>query len=242
MTTPPSADELFRFGDIAYDVGLNFGSTTEQALDRAKRCLNRAATILAGHDRRWSWLRVKDSLTTTDGENEYSLPEDFRKEEQFWIQDTTRIKLERLGTARKTKLIPDPTLSSGTPRIYDFEGVDSSGSKIVTFWPVPDDDIEIWFRYSRFLLPIKNDEKSLRSYWGMPPNIIEVLVQKATALASQGVNAEKYFALNNAADAAIAEAYAADQANPDATYQAKMVGGRLSSEFGDLMLPANYER
>jgi hypothetical protein len=236
--TAPAADELFRFLDIAYDVGLNFGSTTDQGLDRAKRCLNRAATQLAGHDRRWSWLRVKDSILTVQGEPEYSLPPDFRKEEQFWIQEGSRRKLGRISTALKTELVPDAELRTGIPSLYDFEGVDSVGSRVATFWPCPsEDDIEIWFRYSRFILPIRDDQKSLRASWGMPPNIIEVLVQKASALAIQGINSDKYFALNNAADAQIAEAYAADQSHPDATYQARLVGEGRPAQEGPLLPP-----
>ncbi len=223
--TAPGVGDLFRFIDIAYDVGLILGVTTDQGLDRSKRCLNRAAVQLAGHDRRWTWMRVKDSLLTTADEPEYSLPADFRKEEQFWIQESARRKLAPLPAAQRTEFAPDAALVTGTPEFYDFEGVDSSGSRIVTLYPVPSAaDIEIWFRYSRFLLPIKEDEKSLRSWWGMPPNIIEVLIQKAGALAIEGTNSVRYFQKNKEADDAIAAAYAADQSRPDAVYRAKLVG------------------
>lgn len=239
--TAPNPNELYRFSQIAYDVGLIFGSTTDQSLDRARRMINRAAVHIAGKNRRWSWLRKKDSLLTIASEPEYSLPDDFKREEQFWIQEGSRQKLDRISTRRKTELAPDATLVTGTPRLYDYEGVDSSGAKIVTFYPVPaSSDLEIWFRYSRYLLPIINDDTDVRSYWGMPPEVIELLIQKASALALQGVNSDKYFALNKATDDAIDAAYAEDQSNPDATYQARLQGE--VPRVGEGLLPPEYGR
>lgn len=239
--TAPGVGDLFRFVDIAHDVGLIFGSTTDQGLVHAKRCLNRAAIEIAGHDRRWTWMRVKDSLLTTADEPEYSLPADFRKEEQFWIQESARRKLKPLPAAQRTEFAPDAALVTGTPEFYDFEGVDSSGSRILLLYPTPSAaDIEIWFRYSRFLLPIKEDEKSLRSWWGMPPNVIGVLTKKAGALAIEGINSARYFQKNKEADDEIDAAYAADQSRPDAVYRAKLVGEH--DRFRGPQLPPDYER
>lgn len=243
MTTRPEVNELFRFSEIAYDVGLIFGSTTDQGLDRAKRCINRAAIAMTSRGKRWNWLRVKDSVLTTLGEEEYSLPEDFRKEEMFWIQGSNRQKLDRISSRRARELAPDQTIASGVPRLYDFNGVDSSGCRILTLYPNPSaSGIEVFFRYSRHVMPIRDDAKDVRATWGMPPDVIEALTQKASALAIQGVNSARYFQMNKEADTLIQELYDDDQSHPDATYQAEMIGSTDGRNDGDPAFPSNYSR
>lgn len=234
-------NEIFRFEEVAYDVALIFGMTTDQALARAKRCLNRAMIDLCGHDRRWSWLKTTDFVTTSSGENEYSLNQNVKKIHEVWIKGNNRQKLDRIPTSKFTELVPNEELATGVPRLFDEQGVDSSGAKVMSFYPVPSGEYEIWYRYTRYISPCKDDQKDLRAYWGLPENLLNPLTQKAAAFCMQGTNNSKARELNDEADRLIAEAYAADQARPDTTYRAPMQDEAAMVSTGP-MLPPQFGR
>ncbi len=235
-------NELFRFEEIAYDVGLIFGSTTAQGLKRARRCLNRAMIDLAGHDRRWSWLRVKDSFITETGVREYSLNADVRVlEHRMWMQGATRGSIDRLPSAQFVERVPNPDDSTGTPRLFDEEGVDSSGCKVVSLYPVPPSDLEIFYRYSRHIAPISEGSTDVRVAWGLPQNLLGPLTKKAAAFALLGVSGERAEKLEAQADAEIEAAYGADQAKPYTSYRAPMQDTYDALSDGP-MLPPQFGR
>lgn len=243
MTTETPEDyEFFRISNIAYDVGLIAGSTTDQGLARARRAIYRAAlSIAGGEQRKWSWLRVKDFLTTVASVNEYSIRRDAKVIHEFWIPGTNRQRLDRLPTSIFTERVPNPELATGIPRLFDEQGVDSSGAKVFSFYPVPNDAIEIWYRFTRQILPFKDDSKDIRALWGFPEHMLEPLIQKSAALTVQGHNAERFLELDANAEALIAVAYADDQLKTNTTYRAPMIQSRDAQPDGP-MLPPQYSK
>lgn len=240
MSTP-EIYELFRLEQIAYDVAFNTGQAgSSQGIDRAMRLINRAAIIIAGHDRRWSWLHVKDSFNTVANTEEYSLNQDVRELTSIWMEGSNRQKLDRIPTTQFTELEPESSSVTGTPRLYDRKGVDSSGCMVISLYPVPSSSIEVFYRYYRHLLPIKNSQADVVSSWGLPINLVPVLIEVATALSYQGLNDTRFNDQFTLAVGSIDNAYAADQSRPDTIYRAKdqaavldqYSGGRLPAEFG----------
>ena len=237
----PEDEELFRFGEIAYDVAHIYGVTTEQGLKRARRSLNRAMIELVGHDRKWSWRKTKDSFMTVAGQREYSMQRDVRADIQhFWMEGSNRGIIQRVPTTKFVKSEPDANTTNGTPTLFDYEGVDSSGCVVVSFFPIPASIIEIFFRHTKLIKPVSDVDKDIRSYWGLPENMLNALTQKAAAFCVQGTSQEKYLALNMEADRLIEEAYAADQARSNTRYIARELGAdagsddpRLPVEFGE---------
>lgn len=217
----PDINELWRFENVAYDVAVNFGNTSDQSQRKMQRFLNRAAQMVATQkNRRWSWLYAKDYITTIESEGEYSLPSDLQKVNEFWIQDSNRQKLDRIPSGKFRELVPDDSEDSGTPRLYDFRGVDSNGSKVAFFWPIPSEaGLKIYFRYKRFITPIVNPQADVRSYWGMPQDVILAAVELATALALKSINDPRWKDQLILAEGMIDQAYADDQENPDTTYR-----------------------
>jgi len=213
----PKQNQLYRFKDLAFDVAQNFGNTTQQSQDKAARMLNRAAVRVAGNNRRWTWLMIKDSFHTSQGIEEYSLNQDVAVTQMFWMEGSNRQKLDRIPSARFRELVPNSTEDSGNPRLYDFAGVDSSGCKVVTLWPIPGGDLEIFYRYRRFILPIQDKEANVWGRWGMPPNVMECLIEYATALMFKGVDDRRHNEQLGQAEAMVLDAYAADQENLDTT-------------------------
>lgn len=236
MSTTPESYELFRLENIAYDVALNFGNVGDVALARMQRLVQRAMFLVAGHDRRWSWLEARDSIVTVSAQEEYSLSELVREVESFWIEESNRQKLSRIPTNYFQELVPMPTDASGAPRMYDFRGVDSSGNKVVSFYPIPDDAIEIFYRFSKQIVPVKNVQQDIRQAWGIPANIASVVIETATALAYQGVNDARYQNQLALCTAMIDAAYAADQSHPDTTYRARLQAGNTHAD-GPLLGP-----
>jgi hypothetical protein len=217
----PEIDDLTSFEAIAYDVAVNFGNTSTQSQQKMQRHVNRAAQRIATwKKRRWSWLWVNDYFLTISGTEEYSLPLDVQDVMEFWIQDSNRQKLDRIPTGKFRELVPDATSDSGTPRLYDWRGVDSNGAKVVSLWPIPSaDDLKIYYRYKRYITPIVNIQDNVRAKWGMPPDVIEGLVEWATALAFVGINDARQKEHMQIAETIIDQAYADDQENQDTTYR-----------------------
>jgi hypothetical protein len=234
----PKQNELFRFKNVVFDVASNFGNTTEQSQTRMARLVNRAATKMTA-TRKWSWLYVKDSFQTVASSEEYSLDQAAGKVQMLWIQDSNRQKLDRIPSRRFRELVPDPANYTGVPRMYDYNGVDSSGCKIVTLYPIPSTVMTIWYRHRRIILPIQNSETNIWSFWGMPPIVIECLIEYATALAFQGIDDARYKSQLQIAEAMTEDAYGEDQENQDTTIQipfddhdAYLAGPRLPPEYG----------
>lgn len=204
-----------------------------------KRLLNRAAVRIAGHNRRWSWLMVKSDFPTTASTEEYSLDQDVGTLQMIWLQGSNRQKLDRIPSRRFRELEPNPTEVTGIPRMYDFNGVDSSGCKVVTLYPIPSSQLTVYYRYRRLLLPIQNDEANVWGTWGMPPNVIEILIEYATALSFKGIDDARHDRQLAQAEAMVLDAYGADQENVDTTVripfdddEGMLSGPRLPSEFG----------
>lgn len=241
---PPEApleDELFRFGEIAFDVASILGVTTEQGLKRSRRAINRAMIDIAGHDRKWSWLRVKDSFYTVAGTREYSMQAEVRGDiAQMWMEGAHRGKLTRIPTTQFVNAEPDVNTTSGTPMFFDYEGVDSSGCRVISLFPTPASAIQVFLRYTREIQPISDESKDVRAYWGLPASMLNALIQKSAALVVQGVSTERYDILNNAAEMIIADAYAADQSMSNTKYRAPMIGSE--DQDMDPRLPPQYDR
>lgn len=243
MSTPLDDDELFRFGEVAFDVAQIFGNTNTQGLTRARRALNRAMIYIAGHDRKWSWLRTKDSFETVADTREYSLPREARADiNHFWMEGANRGIIKRVSTGQFVKAVPDPETYSGTPYLFDYEGVDSSGCIVISLFPTPSAAVETFFRYTRHIKPLNDEDKDIRAYWGIPQNMLEVLTQKAAAIMVQGVNAKRYAELNAEAEALILEAYAADQSRQNTTYRAPMIDENRPGIVEEVLLPPEFGR
>lgn len=243
MSTPLEDNELFRFGEVAFDVAQIFGSTTAQGLTRARRSLNRAMIYIVGHDRRWSWLRTKQSFMTIADTREYSLQREVRADiEQFWMEGANRGTIRRVPTGQFVKAVPDPASYSGTPYLFDYEGVDSSGCIVISLFPTPSAAVEIFYRHTKQITPINDPDKDIRQYWGLPQNMLEPLTQKAAAIMVQGVNGKRFQELNTEAERLILEAYAADQSKQNTTYRAPMHDENMPFIVEDVLLPPEFGR
>lgn len=220
-------------------MALIFGSTTDQGLTRSRRALNRAMLALAGTNRRWTWLKVKDTFNTISATREYSIRRDVKVLHQLWMSGANRQRIDRIPTSTFVERVPNPTEASGNPRFYDEEGVDSSGAKILSLYPVPASILEINYRFTRQIVPILTPEADIRSYWGVPEHLLEALTNKAAAFAMRGANNTKAMELEGLANAQIDEAYASDQESTPTTFRAPMQEGR-DAVSDDVMLPSVY--
>lgn len=232
-------NELYRLENVTLDVARNYGNESTQMLAKIKRVINQAAILVAGHDRKWSWMLVNDSFNTVSGIENYHLNQDVRDLLLFWKTGENRGTIDRIGTGLFKKYVPDTTVYSGVPRMWDEQGVDTNGAKIISLFPVPGGVYEINYRYFRHLLPLRNDQNDLRSYWGMPPNIIEAcLIPMATALLYKHVDDDRYKTERGEAEAQIELAYGADQQKANTVI--RVPGDDPDRFYSDPMLPPNF--
>lgn len=231
--------DLYSLQGIALDVARSFGNESSQSRERMKRFVNRAGIYIAGHDRKWTWMRVVDSFETATSVEEYSIP-GIRELQMFWIQDSPRQKLDRVPQRFFRQRIPEPQIATGIPRLYDKVGVDSSGDDVYSFYPIPSGVIEIFYAYFRDIDPMKHDHDTIMAYWGMPKSMREVLFQTAKAFAFDGVDSARYEKELAIADAMIEDAYGADQNNADTTVRASEQDPNTFLYDGP-GLPSNYD-
>lgn len=243
MTLPiPDENEFFRIENIAYDVGLAFGSTTDQSLARIRRCIYRAALSIAGNEqRRWSWLKSVDSFMTSATVQDYQIRRDVKVLHHLWMEGVSRQRIDRLPTTQFVERVPDSSLATGIPRLFDEQGVNSSGAKIISLYPVPASELEVFYRFTRQIVPFNDPSADIRTLWGMPENLLEPLTNKAIALAAQGTSSAKFAELTTFAEQMIDDAYASDQSKQYTTYRAPMIQGRDALEDGP-MLPPQFSR
>lgn len=206
-----------------------------------KRFLVRAAIrISTEKNRRWSWLDVTKSFDTIAGEETYTLPSCFKAAPRaLFIKGSNRRRLRRIPTNSFIDKVPDPSTDSGNPTFYDYAGVNSNGSRLITLWPIPAGVEEIFVRGKRVIVAPSNDEVDIRAAFGMPEDVIEALIEYATALAWKGQNDARYQEQMGEAQHLLDEAYAADQENNDTRKRARMMESEDYSD-GDPQLPANF--
>lgn len=204
-------NELYRFENVVFDVARQYGNESQLSRDRIGRIVNRAAVLVAGDDRDWSWMHVIDTFTTATGVEEYTLNADVRDILQMWKTGSNRGPIDRIGPKQFRRFVPDTTVYNGVPRMWDDRGVDSSGSKIISLFPIPSGAYTINYQYFKHITPIRNNQVDVRSWWGMPPNVIECVIQMATALTFKGMDDARYKAERAEAEAMVQNAFMADQ-------------------------------
>lgn len=238
MSDTYSPNELYRLENVTLDVARQFGNESSQSQDRIKRVINRAATLVAGNERKWSWMQVNEAFNTVSDKETYSLNQDVRELLQFWKTGENRGTIDRIGPSQFRKYVPDATVYSGVPRMWDEQGVDTNGAKIISLFPIPNGIYEVNYRYFRHLLPVRNDQTNLWAYWGMPPNVIECLIQMTTALMFKGIDDSRYKLERGEAEAMIQDAYSADQVKGNTTI--RVPGTDPDNMWSDPMLPPNF--
>lgn len=170
-----------------------------------------------GGQRTWSWMQVTDSFPTVSGTEEYSLRQDVQVLHELWIQGTNRTLLVRIPTTQRRRFVPDPSQYSGVPTMWDEAGVDTTGAKIVSLFPVPGGVYTVYYRFHKHVLPARQDQQDLRAYWGMPANVIECVIQMATALSFKGIDDDRYQLERGEAETMVDAAYAVDQVKGNTT-------------------------
>lgn len=231
-------NELYRLENVALDVARNYGNESTLMLAKIKRVINRAAILVAGHDRKWSWMLKNDSFNTVSEKETYSLAQDARDVLHFWKGGENRGKISRIGAQQFRDYVPDATVYSGVPSMWDEQGVDTNGAKVISLFPIPNGVYEVNYRFFRHLLPVRNDQNNLWAYWGMPPNIIEgCLIPMATALLYKGIDDDRYKLERGEAEAQIELAYGADQQKANTRIRIPAMDPELNFVDGPLLPP-----
>lgn len=225
---------------MVLDIARQYGDESTQVKTRIGRLVNRAATLVIGHDRNWSWLKITSSFTTSASTETYSLDKPVRQLLHFYAQGDNRRVIKRIPSTQFRQYVPNPSLYSGLPTMWDEQGVDSTGSKIISLFPVPTAVETIYYQYFRHILPIKQDQQDLWSYWGMPPNVIECVIQMATALMFKGIDDDRYQLERGEAEAMTADAFGADQSKGGNTVIRSPMNDPDAYISGDPMLPPAF--
>lgn len=232
-------NELYKFENVILDIARQFGNESQKSQDRIARLVNRAMTLVIGANRQWRFLKKVETITTSASVSEYTLNTDVEEILLFWKTGSHRGPLTRIPEGQFRAFVPDESVYTGIPNLWDDEGVDSNGSMVVSFWPIPSGAVEIKYQYYRRLVPLRNPQQNLIAVWGVPPRVIEAIIQMATALTFKGIDDARYKAERAEAEE-MAEAYfIADQFNGNTEIRVPAVHpGELIG--GGPQLPSNY--
>lgn len=232
-------NELYKFENVILDIARQYGNESQKSQDRIARLVNRAATLVVGNNRQWKFLKKVETFTTSSGVSEYTLNTDVDEILLFWKTGSHRGSLTRIPPGQFRKYVPDESVYSGIPNLWDDMGTDSNGSMVVALWPIPSGSVEVKYQYYRRPVPLRNGGDNLIARWGMPPRVIECVIQMATALTFKGIDDARYKAERAEAEAMIQDCFMADQFNGNTEIR---VPGRDPDEIigGGPQLPTNY--
>lgn len=107
--------------------------------------------------------------------------------------------------------------------MYDFVGRDSSGAIQVRLWPIPDTEYRIYVDFKKNIEHMRQDQDDAREFFSLPPDMLEILIQMATALSFKGIDDARYTEDMAEAEFMLANAYADDQENNDTVIRAREI-------------------
>jgi hypothetical protein len=240
--TDYNPNNMFKFEELISDVCEDFGNTSLQARNRAKRMINRGLERIIGHGKRWTWTRVMGEILTSDGEEFYSLEDDCRKPFFFRRTGTNRGKMTCIPDSEFYEAVPDTEDTSGVPEMWSPDGVDSNGAYQVRFYPIPDGEYTVKYKYERGIIPLRNDADDVRAVSGLPGHMREVLLKMSSALMFKGIDDARYNDDMAEAVAMVNAAYADDQENADREIRAPARSNVDQMDDSWPRLPSNFSR
>lgn len=234
------AEELFTLNEIAKEVGHNYGDTSTPSITRAKRYINRALIRLNSLGP-WPFLDDLKTFSTVANTGIYSISRAFSKIRGLHIRDDNDRKLIKIDKAQLRIAEPDPDDSTSTPLYYLPVGF-KNGSWRFRLHPVPDAAYTIYVDGDLRIPLFIDGEDDIREVCNMPDEMVEVVIDLASALMDRKNDDALY--RQNLADAMThAEMVRAMMdSNVDDEMLSREYGEEIDITTGDPRLPPEYGR
>lgn len=226
----------------------NLGATDDLTQAKVKKHINRAL-IRFEEMGEWSWQRVyaadfqTPSNVTVNGTAVYSVPNCLRIN-ALYMQTPIQRKLTLLDDRNFRRMYPNDT-ATGTPYYYRQAGrANASSSALDTLkiglYPIPDGAYALKWDGVRRIVLLSSDTDDVRLLTGMPVNLIDILIEMATAIAWKEIDDGDASAQMQEVMVRLKAAWSNDNHDiEDVMVMAPFEGVDLD-KLGDPVLPPNY--
>lgn len=207
--------QLYTIRGMIRQVCQNVGSLDEQTQEQAYVWINRAL-IRFSELGQWSWQKFYgDTVDTVVNEAIVTLPNVFEVTSMYMASPYQK-KLVLIEDRQFRAQYPNDTFT-GCPYFYRLTGTSKSNADAIDvgFYPIPDSTYTIKFDGVRPISLPTSLSQDIRQYTGMPANIVDIVIDMATAIgyeADDDVDESSRFAR---AVARMEAAYQKDQSKID---------------------------
>lgn len=232
--------QLYTIRGIVRQVCQNVGSLDETTQEQAYTWVNRAL-IRFSELGEWSWQKFYgESLTTVASQAIVTLPNVFKVTSMFMASPYQK-KLVMIEDRQFRAQYPNDTFT-GCPYFYRTAGTSKSNADAIElgFYPIPDAAYTINYDGVRPIALPTSLSQDIRQYTGMPANIVDIVIDMATAIgyeADDDVNEGPRFAR---AVARMEAAYQKDQSQIDDRLVMSPFGEVDAYQMQDPLFPPQY--
>lgn len=238
-----AANDLYTQIDMATQVALNYGDTSDITIEKAKKWLNRGLVLIneAGD---WSWARVfGEELTTVASQEIYSLTptssNTIKKLESVYMSSPIQRRLKMVEDRQFRRLYPNNT-ATGTPFFYRKAGKDRTAVDTlkIGLYPVPSGVYTIKYDFVSNIPLLVAETDDPRKVCGMPTSLCELLIDIATAIGFRELDDAVYQSAFAEVVERIAQAYRDDYSEiEDSFVMAPMESSDIDKFFDPVLTP-----
>lgn len=235
-----SAIDLFTLSNLADAVCLNIGDTSDITQAKAKKWVNRAL-IRFSEMGMWSWqYQYAATLSTVAAQETYSLS-DVLKINSIYTSGPTQRTLKLIEDRAFRAMYPNNT-SSGTPYYWRRMGASTATANTIKIglYPIPDGTYTIKYDYVKPITLLTSDSDDIRLITGMPMNLIDLVIEMATAVGWKEIDDKDSSNQMKECLARLAAAYGDDQSEIDERLIMSPMESDDWNRFYDPVLPSNF--
>lgn len=235
-----AANDLFRLDYLADQVGLNLGATDDISLAKAKKYLNRAL-IRFSEMGIWSWQYAPgQSFSTVNGTETYEFA-NVLKIKSMWMASPIQRRLSLVNDRQFRGLYPN-TSATGTPYLYRKAGYSSTtvDAPKFAFYPIPNGVFTVYYDCIRPITLMSADTNDVRLITGMPSNLIDILIEMATAIGYKEIDDSMSAKQMEECMLRLSAAFREDQSEIDDVMVMRAFESEDAYRYDDPVLPPQY--
>jgi hypothetical protein len=235
-----AASDLFTLAQIADQVCLNFGDTSDITQAKAKKWINRALLRFSELGD-WSWQRVfAASLSTVASTEIYDLS-GVKQITAIYVSSPVQRKLTLMEDREFRRRYPNNT-ATGMPYYYREAGwsTTTANTRKLGFYPIPDGVYTIKYDYIRSIQLLSSDTDDIRVATGMPQHLVDLVIEMATAIGWKELDDGDSTEQMREVLQRLAAAYAEDQHSIDDVFVMAPLETSDIDKFFDPVLSPNF--
>lgn len=210
-----AASDLFTLAQIADQVCLNYGDTSDFTQAKARKWVNRALLRFSELGD-WSWQRVYAQTFATVASTEAYSVAGIKAITKVFLASPIQRDLDLIEDRLFRQIFPNNT-ATGTPCYYREYGwsLTTVNTRKIALYPIPDAVYTVNYDGVRAIQLLTSDTEDVRTSTGMPQHLVDLLIEMATAVGFKELDDEQAKAQMDECLTRLGAAYFNDQTNID---------------------------